>query len=208
MCACVRVRVSLQATEQFASDIVREALAVAYAKSPQNRSAQPPPHPSTPHSPSSVSCNLLCAPLSKVSTQVERPLIGLQCTLFFPQEWNRVSLSLDSKRNTSCFLMVFHNYLSLHLASNRCAFPNWAAHCVTAGLRGRSRPWTSTRPSLASPPATSCPTHTWARWPKTTRPHWRATDPDVHWRSQRADSDSCGWPHKGSARCFFFCCFF
>lgn len=29
---------TLQATEQFASDVLREALAVAYSKSPQNRS--------------------------------------------------------------------------------------------------------------------------------------------------------------------------
>jgi hypothetical protein len=33
----VRVSVTPQATEQFASDILREALAGAHAKSPQNR---------------------------------------------------------------------------------------------------------------------------------------------------------------------------
>lgn len=38
-CVCVFVYLcTLQATEQFASDILREALAGAYAKSPQNRS--------------------------------------------------------------------------------------------------------------------------------------------------------------------------
>lgn len=50
---CVCMRVCVQATEQFASDILREALAGAFAKSPQHRSVTPV-----------VICFMLCFTLS------------------------------------------------------------------------------------------------------------------------------------------------
>lgn len=108
-----------------------------------------------------------------------------------------ISTFFSSSISTAVVLFAWH-HLSEHstnMSVRLCVSASWVAHCVTAGLQGRSRQWTSTRPSLASPPATSCPTHTWALWRRTTERHWRAADPDGEsglncWSdcsSQRAD---------------------